>query len=643
METVADAPTLRALLGRRDLHLRLEGDGRRSTPALSTAVRWVHSSDLADPTPFLSEGLALLTTGTQFQDAGDDARRLRATTSRRLVGPRRGRTRLRHRGGARRHPAAAGRRVPRRADAAVRGALPHAVHRGRARRRRGDRRAVVRAAQLGARRAAGDLPRRAAARRTRRDARRTGPPARRLGGHVRRGGHAHARASIGRSSRTRRTSCSPRSACAARGARAPHRRFASATCPFTLQTLGRGGHLRGVIAMAAGDLDQEGRGVVTAVVAMAGLALEQQQGLDRARHPAARGTVHSLRSDDPALARRISPRPVGRTADRADPVAADRCRAGRRDALREWLELHADERRGGLFFGRGDDGGLVLVVGAPDAALLEECAERFDVRIGISDPTTYDAFSAGIDQARLARDRGTGLVSHFADAARTGVLSVAADGRGAARSRRRRSRRSCATIANTAPRCSTRCARGSPTTARTRRPRAPSVCTATPSAPGSRRRSARWTSTSGRSPRAPSSGRRCASPPRPRRNGMSHGVPRGRPPPRPPAGRLACAAGPPSPISSPDVEPAHRSAPCQVAHRGRRVNTFHVSGFRARVRRHHRATTARPGKDAAQMRRTHGGSRPMKTLTSRHTKRWIAATAAAAIGTLALAGCGRTG
>ncbi|WP_036302092.1 PucR family transcriptional regulator ligand-binding domain-containing protein, partial [Microbacterium sp. C448] len=38
-------------------------------------IRWIHSSDLADPTPFLSEGLALLTTGTQFLDTdeADDA------------------------------------------------------------------------------------------------------------------------------------------------------------------------------------------------------------------------------------------------------------------------------------------------------------------------------------------------------------------------------------------------------------------------------------------------------------------------------------------------------------------------------------------------------------------------------------------
>src|SRR5690606_30210970 len=61
------APTLRALLRRRELRLRLVSDEADLAPgALDRPVRWVHSSDLADPTPFLSEGLALLTTGTQF-------------------------------------------------------------------------------------------------------------------------------------------------------------------------------------------------------------------------------------------------------------------------------------------------------------------------------------------------------------------------------------------------------------------------------------------------------------------------------------------------------------------------------------------------------------------------------------------------
>jgi len=104
-------------------------------------------------------------------------------------------------------------------------------------------------------------------------------------------------------------------------------------------------------------------------------------------------------------------------------VAMTNAGAGRRDAVREWLELRADERRGGLFFGRGDDG-LVLVVATADTELLEEFAERFEERIGVSDPSSYDEFSTGTDQARLARDRGSGRVSHFADVARTGVLSV---------------------------------------------------------------------------------------------------------------------------------------------------------------------------------------------------------------------------
>ncbi|MPS75263.1 MAG: PucR family transcriptional regulator, partial [Microbacterium sp.] len=67
-----DAPTLRSLLQRRDLGLTLVSD-EHALPdgALDRPLRWVHGSDLADPTPFLSEDLALLTTGTQFDGAAD--------------------------------------------------------------------------------------------------------------------------------------------------------------------------------------------------------------------------------------------------------------------------------------------------------------------------------------------------------------------------------------------------------------------------------------------------------------------------------------------------------------------------------------------------------------------------------------------
>ena len=78
MATTADAPTLRALLGRRDLHLRLESEPADiGDSALDAPIRWVHSSDLADPTPFLSEGLALLTTNLRANVDRAFLRRLR--------------------------------------------------------------------------------------------------------------------------------------------------------------------------------------------------------------------------------------------------------------------------------------------------------------------------------------------------------------------------------------------------------------------------------------------------------------------------------------------------------------------------------------------------------------------------------------
>ena len=67
-----EQPTLRALFRRRDLGLGLiSAEEDLPAGALDRPLRWVHSSDLADPTPFLAEDLALLTTGTQF-DAGTD-------------------------------------------------------------------------------------------------------------------------------------------------------------------------------------------------------------------------------------------------------------------------------------------------------------------------------------------------------------------------------------------------------------------------------------------------------------------------------------------------------------------------------------------------------------------------------------------
>lgn len=67
------APTVRLLLARRELGLDLLTPADAlPTGALDAAVSWVHSSDLADPTPFLTPGQVLLTTGTQFEPIDSD-------------------------------------------------------------------------------------------------------------------------------------------------------------------------------------------------------------------------------------------------------------------------------------------------------------------------------------------------------------------------------------------------------------------------------------------------------------------------------------------------------------------------------------------------------------------------------------------
>ncbi|MGN8553604.1 UNVERIFIED_CONTAM: PucR family transcriptional regulator [Microbacterium sp. SLM126] len=425
MPAVADAPTLRALLTRADLQLVLAGEQHLEPGTLDRAVRWVHSTDLVDPTPFLSEGLVLLTTGTQFPESPDETGAFRAyvhrLAARGVVGLGFGTEVVRDGIPPALVEACRDERMPlfevpyRTPFIAVARANAEAIA-AQAYSRRSWALAAQRAIALAALRpdglgatvaelarqldtwvgmydAAGELVREHPADGL--DAATAEDLRREVTGVLNRGARA------GSSLRIRET-------------------------PFSLQTLGRGGHLRGVIAIAAGDLDQEGRGVVTAVIAMAGLALEQQQGLSRARGVLRAGLVQTLLADDPAFARRISRELWGPLPAAPVEVALTDAAASRIDAIAELLELRVDEKRGALFFGRGDDG-LVIVVPAGERGPVEEVAERFGVRIGLSDPAGYDSFAAAIAQAKVARDRSGDGVALFAELARAGVLSALSD------------------------------------------------------------------------------------------------------------------------------------------------------------------------------------------------------------------------
>ena len=417
----AEPPTLRALLRRRELHLRLACDEADFEPgALDKHVRWVHNSDLDDPTPFLSEGLALLTTGTQFLDSGDDpgvfSAYVRRLSARGVLGLGFGTEVVRDGIPPALAEACRVERIPlfevpyRTPFIAVARANAEAIA-AQAYARRSWALAAQRAIALAALRPDGlgatlaELSRQldawvglfdAAGALSREH------PVHALGDDV----IAELTAEVG--------------AVLRRGARAGSS-LRIGDSPFTMQTLGRGGHLRGVIAIAASELDQEGRGVVTSVVAMAGLALEQQQSLARAHGLLRAGLVQSLLTGEPGLARRISRDLWGGFPTAPVLVAVTDAATARSDAVAEWLALRASETRGGVFHGRSED---ALVVVSHDDEVFRELVERFGAQLGVSEPVPYAEFGDAHAQGVTALRRGTTELTRFREIAASGVLSA---------------------------------------------------------------------------------------------------------------------------------------------------------------------------------------------------------------------------
>lgn len=408
------APTLRALLSRADLGLRL-APGERPSAAIEQPIRWVHSSDLADPTPFLAEEMVILTTGTQF--SGDEREQYEEYVRR-----------LAHRGvvalGFGTEVARAG--IP---EALAQACEEHAVPLFEVPYRTpfiAVARAVaeaIAAAAYARRTWALSAQRAVALAALRRDGLGSAVSelSRQLGVWT---GLFDSAGALVRASGALEGEIADRvqSECEvmlARGASAAGV-VRVAERSVTLQTLGPGGSLRGVLAVATEGLDEEARSVVTAVVAMTGFALEQNEALARARGTLRAGVVRALLTGDTVLASEIADATWGGFP--ADPVVVGLTSAAP-DALAAFLELRAGREQGSFFFGPDASGGIALVQSAAAPLALDDLAERFDVAIGLSEPTALASFAPALEEARIARDRGAGVV-RFGDVASAGVLST---------------------------------------------------------------------------------------------------------------------------------------------------------------------------------------------------------------------------
>ncbi|MDL9981328.1 PucR family transcriptional regulator [Microbacterium sp. ASV49] len=411
----APIPTLESLLARRELGLRLVENG--DPDAASRPVRWVHSSDLVDPTPFLADDLVLLTTGTQFAsdepELYDDY--VRRAVSRGVIALGFGTEVVREGVPAGLVAACRTHRMPlfevpyKTPFIAVARANAEAV-----------------AAQAYARRSwALDAQRAIALAALRPDG--LGATlvelAKQLHTWV---GLFDASGKLTREHPVGGLDASSLALAAAeagtllrRGSRAAAALHEGAV-PLTLQTLGRTGHLRGVIAIAAGELDPEGRGVLTAVVAMAGLALEQNRGLARAMTALRSALIQSLLTDEPTLARRIARDLTGGLP--SAPVVVAVADVHRTDALDEWLEVQSAERRSDLAFGWHDHELVLVAPASADVAVA--LAERFGARVGVSSAAHYSGFSAAHAEAVTALRRGGDAVTTFAEVQASGMLAI---------------------------------------------------------------------------------------------------------------------------------------------------------------------------------------------------------------------------
>lgn len=432
-------PTLRSLLSNRELALTL------LTPdvapnSLDAPIEWVHSSDLADPTPFLSRGQVLLTTGTQFE-AGASApagppndldperalsyvRRLqntgiagvgfgtevvRAGTPEALVD-------------ACAHLGLPLFEVPYRTPfiAVARAAADMAA----------EERFARRSWSLGAQRAIA-----LAALRPDGLSASLEELSRQLGHWV---------ALFNTDGALDRVFPSGALAAASADFEAVHREAARllqrgqrasssitvAGDAITLQTLGRRDKLRGVLALGgSAELDQASNEVVTAVIALAGLALEQNHALDAGRSELRAGLLRALRHGDVELARMVAAEVWGALPAEPLQIAVVDASATQLDAITEHLEARVAEAPRSVFFGQNDSA-LVLCLGARASALLTTLSARFGVDAGVSDALEYADFERGVTQAKQAlahaRSRGSAEapgITAFSELAGEGVLS----------------------------------------------------------------------------------------------------------------------------------------------------------------------------------------------------------------------------
>ncbi|MGO2111142.1 MAG: helix-turn-helix domain-containing protein [Pseudoclavibacter sp.] len=211
-----------------------------------------------------------------------------------------------------------------------------------------------------------------------------------------------------------------------RGAQAATTIRAAGT-PIALQTLGVGGRLRGVLAIAADELDPDQRTVTATVAAMASLALAHDRRVGPGEAALRAGVAELITSPDSTLTHRVA-RELGGALPPPPLVVATFAagRGGEHPAI-DWLDERAEGAARPTFFGRAG-GDVVVIAAAADAGTIDDLAATFAMPVGVATAERYRDLGPSFERARRARPEA-------AAAAVVGEAPADADAHGAPGSR----------------------------------------------------------------------------------------------------------------------------------------------------------------------------------------------------------------
>lgn len=194
--------------------------------------------------------------------------------------------------------------------------------------------------------------------------------------------------------------------------------------PASLQTIGQGGGLRGVLAVGTQAVDAAEHDLVVSVIALASVALEAQRSIDAMRRRVRSSVLALLVAGEVDAAADVSSTMWRSLPEPPLDVALVRVPAGGHAPVLDELELQAVASGGSMFYAERDQDVVVLASGA-SLRLVDPIVQRHGLVVGTARAQRATELGAAVDRARLAaRAAGPGRPVRFETIADRGVLGL---------------------------------------------------------------------------------------------------------------------------------------------------------------------------------------------------------------------------